>query len=57
MVENGPFLFLKVMRARMGVICIYFAGPSTLGCDSDCGARKGDGFVIVVVNLLWFSSQ
>ena len=43
----GPILFSKVVRAQMGVIHIHFAGPSTLGCDSDCGARKGDGFVIV----------
>ena len=52
-----PILFLKVMRARMGVIHTHFVGPLTLGCDSDCGAWKGDGLVIVAVNLLWFSSQ
>ena len=47
MVENRPILFLKVVKARMAVTHIHFVVPSTLGCDSDCGARKGDGFVIV----------
>jgi len=46
-VENRPILFLKVVKARMAVTHIHFVVPSTLGCDSDCGARKGDGFVIV----------
>jgi len=43
------FSILEGGKARMGVISfrIHFVVPLTLGCDSGCSARKGDGFVIV----------